>query len=44
MPAKKQLYNRAFDMCCYPAKEVKNENHENAVLLYTRGVEPDQSC
>ncbi|KAH1557832.1 hypothetical protein LV164_005110 [Aspergillus fumigatus] len=24
------------------SKEVKNENHENAVLLYTRGVEPDQ--
>ncbi|EAW15660.1 DUF3716 domain-containing protein [Aspergillus fischeri NRRL 181] len=25
-------------------KDVKNENHQNAVLLYTRGVEPDEPC
>lgn len=25
-------------------KDVKNENHQNTVLLYTRGVEPDEPC
>ncbi|KAH1984023.1 hypothetical protein KXW18_001849 [Aspergillus fumigatus] len=24
--------------------DVKNENHQNTVLLYTRGVEPDEPC